>query len=128
MDFTTIEICGDDYRNESERNTEDVPDLRPEYCHYKDDGCELADSCLNCPFPYCLYDEPRGKQRWLKQVRDQEIIRMFKNGSGTKELGIIFGLSRRTIQRALKNATKVSTYQADRRENEIVKRGEPVDE
>ncbi len=37
-------------------------DLPPEYCHYQDDGCELTASCLKCPFPGCIYDEPRGKQ------------------------------------------------------------------
>jgi len=31
-------------------------DLLPEYCRYQDDGCEFADSCLNCPFPECIYD------------------------------------------------------------------------
>ncbi len=31
-------------------------DLPPEYCHYQDEGCELADSCLNCPFARCIYD------------------------------------------------------------------------
>ena len=25
-------------------------DLRPEFCQYRDEGCELAGSCLNCPF------------------------------------------------------------------------------
>jgi len=103
MDLTVIEICGDGSGDIYERNSADVSDLPPEYCHYKDEGCELADSCLNCPFPRCLYDEHRGKQRWLKQIRDQEIKRLFKNGAGTKELGIMLGLSRRTIQRALKN-------------------------
>lgn len=114
MDFTVIEVCGNDQRKEIERDTEDAPDLPPEYCRYKDEGCELAESCLNCPFPHCMYDEPRGKQRWLKQVRDQEIKRLFEKGSGTKELGTIFGVSRRTIQRALKNATGTGDCQLSR--------------
>ena len=25
----------------------------------------LADSCLNCPFPKCIFDEPRGRQHLL---------------------------------------------------------------
>jgi len=53
-------------------------DLPPEYCHYKDEGCELAESCLNCPFPGCIYDEHGGKQRLLKRQRDAEIVRLFK--------------------------------------------------
>jgi len=51
------------------------PDLPPEFCRYRDEGCELADSCLNCPFPQCIYEQPRGKQRWLKKARDLEICR-----------------------------------------------------
>ncbi|MBA7529911.1 hypothetical protein ES705_22110 [subsurface metagenome] len=36
-------------------------DLPPEFCHYQDNGCEFADSCLNCPFTECLYAEPGGQ-------------------------------------------------------------------
>ena len=80
-------------------------DLPPEYCHYRDEGCELTDSCLNCPFPQCVHDEPGGTQRWRKRTRDKEIIRMFSSeGKEVKELAVIFGISQRTIQRALKNS------------------------
>lgn len=103
MDFTVIEIGDDTPGPEEERNPADVPDLPPEYCRYKDEGCELADSCLNCPFPRCLYEEPGGKRRWLKKMRDRKIKKMFKEGSGTAEIGKVLGLSRRTIQRSLKN-------------------------
>jgi hypothetical protein len=79
-------------------------DLPPEYCHYQDEGCELSKSCLNCPFPSCIYDEPGGKQHLLKGQRDKEIVRLSqKEGKGVKELAAIFGISRRTVQRALKN-------------------------
>ena len=78
-------------------------DLLPEYCHYRDDGCEFADSCLNCPFPECIYAQPGGKQRWLKRLRDKEVLRMFTTqGKRVKELALMFGVSRRTIQRILK--------------------------
>ena len=112
MDLIVNEICGNGSGDNYERNFEDASDLPPEYCRYKDEGCELAESCLNCPFPRCIYDQPRGKQRWLKQVRDHEIKKLFDKGSGSRELGVIFGLSRRTIQRALKN-----TIGADRARN-----------
>ena len=86
-------------------------DLPPEYLHYQDDGCELADeflgyksSCLSCPFPKCIYDEPGGRQRWLKRLRDKEMARLASNeGKGIKELALRFGVSQRTVQRALKN-------------------------
>ena len=79
-------------------------DLLPEYCHYRDQGCEFADSCLNCPLPKCIYDEPRGKQRWLKRLRDREMVGLFNEGKGAKELALVFGVSQRTVQRALRKA------------------------
>lgn len=74
-------------------------DLPPEYCHYKDEGCELAESCLDCPFLRCIYDEPGGEQRLLKRQRDREMARLFKDkGKEVKELALIFGVSHRTVQ------------------------------
>ncbi len=78
-------------------------DLPPEYCRYQDEGCELAGSCLRCPLPKCIYDQPRGRQHWLKRARDREIVRLFATeGKGVKELALEFGISQRTVQRALK--------------------------
>ena len=85
-------------------------DLPPEYCHYRDEGCEFADSCLNCPLSKCIYDEPGGRQHWLKGQRDRQIARLFTaEGKGVKELALMFGLSQRTVQRALKNSLPASS-------------------
>lgn len=90
---------------ESEENIEVEYDLLPEYCRYRDEGCDLADSCLNCPFSECIYDEPGGKQRWLKRMRAREMARLHTTrGKGIKELALMFGVSQRTVQRALKLA------------------------
>ena len=87
---------------ESEPKDNEV-DLPPEYCRYQDEGCEFANSCLSCPFPQCIYEQPRGRQRWRKRLRMGEIRRLFTvEGKGVKELAVIFGVSQRTIQRALK--------------------------
>ncbi len=78
-------------------------DLPPEYCHYRDEGCEFADSCLNCPLPKCIYDQPGGRHRWLKGTRDREILRLASSeAKGVKELALRFGVSQRTVQRVLK--------------------------
>ena len=78
-------------------------DLLPEQCHYRDEGCELASSCLNCPFPECVLDEPGGKRKFLQEQRNSEIARLFdKEKKSVKELAHLFNLSVRTIQRALK--------------------------
>ena len=95
---------------ELEQTNEVELDLPPEYCRYRDEGCEFADSCLNCPFPKCIYDEPRGKQRWLKRLRAKEMARLFTTkGKGIKELAVMFGVSQRTVQRALRTVLKDST-------------------
>jgi len=85
-------------------------DLPPEYCHYRDDGCEFADSCLSCPLLECVYAQPGGKHRWLKRLRDKEVLGLFTTeGKEVKELALMFGVSRRTIQRILKRARDEST-------------------
>ncbi len=77
-------------------------DLPPEYCRYRDEGCDLAGSCLDCPFPKCIYDEPGGRQRWLKRLRDREMMSLFfSEGKEVKELALMFEVSQRTVQRVL---------------------------
>ena len=78
--------------------SQDGLDLPPEYCHYWDEGCDLAGSCLNCPLPGCIYDQPGGKQRWLKRLRDREMVRLASTGGkGVKELATMFRLSQTTV-------------------------------
>jgi hypothetical protein len=80
-----------------------VADLPPEYCQYQDDGCEFASSCLNCPLPICVYDEPGGKLKLQKRRRAVEMERLHTHGGKTiMELARIYGVSDRTVQRALK--------------------------
>ncbi len=88
---------------EQNGNVEFEFDLPPEYCRYRDVGCDLAESCLNCPFEQCVHDEPGGKQRLVKNLRDNEMARLFTSaGKGAKELSEMFSISQRTVQRALK--------------------------
>jgi len=85
-------------------------DPLPEFCHYRDEGCELAtrelgqpSHCARCPFPDCIYAEPRGERKWLKSQRDREILAGLKNGGKTvTELAEFFTVSERTVQRVLK--------------------------
>lgn len=89
----------------SEQTNNIESDLLPEYYRYRDDGCEFAKSCLNCPFPKCIYDQPGGRQCWLKRLRDREMLRLFiTEDKEVKELALRFGVSQRTVQRALKRA------------------------
>jgi hypothetical protein len=106
MDFP-CEIGGGSSEMEGGTDRQTAPDLPPEFCRYRDEGCEYAESCLACPFPQCLFDEPRGRQRWLKTLRNKEIKKLFHGGWKINELAPLFGVSQRTIQRALKEMSSV---------------------
>jgi|WetSurMetagenome_2_1015567.scaffolds.fasta_scaffold73577_3 hypothetical protein len=77
------------------------PDLKPEDTHYRDEGCVYAAACLDCPYPDCLYDQPRGRQRWLKDIRNRDIHKFHEKGWDYSELALFFGVSARTIQRVI---------------------------
>ena len=83
--------------------TPEIEDALPERCRYRDEGCELASSCLECPFPQCIYDIPAGGQTLLKEQRDAEIARLYRDEKRpVKELAQTFGLSARSVQRVVK--------------------------
>jgi DNA-binding transcriptional ArsR family regulator len=91
--------------------TEVLWDLLPEEFPYEDRGCELSSSCLNCPFPDCLEEEPWGKERFLKRKRAQRMLELKREGKTIKEIARIFEVSPRTVQRWLKAAEAASQNQ-----------------
>ncbi|UCC17776.1 MAG: hypothetical protein JSU58_04295 [Dehalococcoidales bacterium] len=95
-------------RTESDELPEDrdtIDDLLPEHIGYRDEGCDLADSCLNCPYEECIYDKPGGKRRWMKNERSAEMTRFHtEDGKTVTELAAMYGVSKRTVQRALRFA------------------------
>ncbi len=79
-------------------------DLPPEFCRYEDEGCEYAASCLKCPFRRCIDEEPGGRTQWLRRQRDRAMVRLYISGKKpVGEIAQLFGVSPRTVQRALKN-------------------------
>jgi len=71
------------------------------YTHYPDEGCVLADSCLNCPLPKCIEDI--GLARFHREQRGPEVIRLYREGKTRDELAKIFKVSLRTIHRILES-------------------------
>ena len=49
-------------------------DTLPENTRYKDDGCDVSSTCLDCPLPLCKYDDPGWLQRESRRTRDDEIF------------------------------------------------------
>lgn len=78
-------------------------DLPPEYLRYRDEGCELASSCLQCPFPHCRFDQEEGQRREARGARDRQVLALHRReGLGPRELAQRFGLSTRTIHRIIR--------------------------
>ena len=77
-------------------------DPLPEYCRYRDEGCGLSNSCLNCPFPRCIYDVPGGMQRYEKDKHAREIIFQHGRGLTAKQIAGIVDDSVRTVQRVIR--------------------------
>ena len=80
-------------------------DLPPEFCRYRDEGCDLYPSCLRCPLSTCRYDESGGRKRVVRRLRDSEVMKLKNQGKGVKELAELFRVSRRTIQRIMRRTT-----------------------
>ncbi|OGO24207.1 MAG: hypothetical protein A2Z28_07475 [Chloroflexi bacterium RBG_16_51_9] len=78
-------------------------DLLPDQVEWRDEGCEFFSSCLNCPLPKCVEDEPRGQQRLRMEARKRRMAELRRNGKNVKEIAGLFSVSRRTVQRALEN-------------------------
>jgi hypothetical protein len=71
---------------------------------YVDQGCEVFPSCLNCPLPRCLEEEPWAKHRFLKGMRAQRMLELRGEGKSLLEIAGMFDVSTRTVLRALKAA------------------------
>lgn len=69
-----------------------------------DEGCDLAPSCLGCPFPRCRYDDPGLVRRLRHGTRRQEQARRLaalsaEGGWTMAEAAGRLGVSRRTAFR-----------------------------
>ncbi len=76
-------------------------DALPEHLDYRDQGCDLAPSCLRCPLVRCRYDEPGGARKLLQGSRDEAVWYRRGEGVGIDALAQEFSLSRRSVFRIL---------------------------
>ena len=80
-------------------------DALPEHADYRDTGCDLAPSCLRCPFERCKYDLKRSERSPSMHARDREIVLLRqKYRAPIHMLCQTYGLSRRSIFRILRAA------------------------
>jgi DNA-binding CsgD family transcriptional regulator len=90
-------------------------DLLPDEIDWRDEGCEVFGSCLNCPLPRCVEEEPRGQQRLRLAARNRRMVELRWSGESVADIAGLFGVSRRTVERALKNQKQKVKNQNDRR-------------
>lgn len=80
-------------------------DALPEHTDYRDTGCEISASCLECPLARCKYDEPGGARALTMAARDREIALLRRKYQAPIDLlSSTYGVSRRTIFRVLAEA------------------------
>ena len=73
----------------------------PENYNYRDTGCELAPSCLECPLAVCKYDDPTYGRSNRTVFRDREIVRLRTQGSKVSEIAKSVCTSERTVYRVI---------------------------
>ena len=79
-------------------------DSLPEHTPYQDTGCEVHNSCLTCPLVRCRFDEPGGARKLVAEHRDRSIVLAQRQGGNVDNIARRFGVSRRTVFRALARA------------------------
>ena len=90
-----------------------TPDDASEFYHYEDTGCEASDSCLDCPLPFCKYDDPSWYQRNRRLARDFRILHVMNQESlSIEETAERFSVTVRTVFRIMQRCRE-ATMQGD---------------
>jgi len=77
--------------------------------HPKDKGCELAKTCVDCPYRdgqvkytcKCKYDYPKGVRSLVAESRDSLIYSLYINGYSATILARIFNIAKPTVRAAI---------------------------
>jgi len=73
----------------------------PEGLTYQDTGCDLAPSCLNCPFPSCRYDFPGTKRAGKYALILSAAREVVATPGGYKLISLRFSIGKRAAFRWL---------------------------
>ena len=80
-----------------------------EFYHYVDTGCEVSDSCLDCPLPKCRYDDPAWYLRNRRLARDFRIVQtMQQEALSIEDTAERFGITNRTVFRILQRCREAT--------------------
>lgn len=78
----------------------------PEHTNYRDTGCYISESCLNCPLPVCRYDMPTKRPRPDTVLRRTRILQHTRLGRRPNEIAAIEGTCMRTVYNTLRLARR----------------------
>lgn len=76
--------------------------------NFRDTGCDLAPSCLNCHLPRCRYDEPDGGQSVALSARQEEVVRRLKAGEDPYAVAADLRITVRTVWRISRLAKQLA--------------------
>lgn len=77
----------------------------PEHGHYTDEGCDLARSCLRCPFVRCRHDEtPGGLRQLLVETRRPAPRELRERGWSAAQIAAAMKVTRRSAFRLVADA------------------------
>ncbi len=80
-------------------------DVLPEHFPYRDNGCEVSQSCLSCPLPKCKHDDPGWLRSYRRDQRDRHLLSVRRREKASVgELAQRFQISERTVHRILARA------------------------
>ena len=67
-------------------------------------GCEVAETCLECPEDPCVYERPGSIRHYRCVLEGVKMEKQCQLGKSNKEIAQEFGVTLRTVQRLLKMA------------------------
>ena len=94
----------------------------PENTVYRDTGCDLASSCLECPLALCKYDDPNQGRRSRTIMRDTEIMRLFAEGFKVSAIALKVNVSKRTVYRIIQREMGIALEKAGARSKRTTRR------
>ena len=72
-------------------------------------ACEVSDDCLACPLSRCRAEDPRWYARLLKTGKNAALAAMMCQGHDAGTVAAAFGVSARTVYRAV-NRCRISEF------------------
>ena len=97
-----------DARDDTENSEEDtmvavvappIDDPLPEHAVYRDEGCDVARSCLACPLALCVLERPGSPSERRREGRDRLIRLLLGRGWSAARVAQQFDLSAAQVRR-----------------------------